>query len=152
MSAVPLDTVADPTDPLSVSSDQVAALFDPTALDIAPETFGTLDTDLGLTSSPALGDGGKPLLAENDPSNIFTGGPFESAAILDDNFVNNIQFGENDPSEFNIITPTDLGGCVDSVSFVRLCSSSSASLGYSMLYFQLAIHGDTRNRIKQKLT
>lgn len=104
---VPLDTVTNPAIPPEDPFDNLQDVMDP-----------SLTADLGFLSASNQGldkslvnEQGLP--AEEDLTDVFTGAPFESAHILNDDFINNLDFDDSDPSEFQ---DAGIGGCRNSVS------------------------------------
>lgn len=100
-------------------SDPFSDLGDATDLAFAvPETLGALSAILGDVSilGPGLEDKGllsDPEELEEDLTDIFTGAPYKSATILDENFIDDLNFDNRDPSEFG---EGQTSGCRDSVS------------------------------------
>ena len=54
---------------------------------------------------------------DEDSTDMFTGAPFTSATILNDDFYNNLNLNPADPSDFQEAgQEAGIGGCYDSVS------------------------------------
>jgi hypothetical protein len=120
----PLEEVStlQPHSSVPLIQDQPVAINSVGDVAIAPGgDFGILNVDLGDFSSPGLAEGkglfSDPGIADEDLIDIFTGEPFQSATILDQNYYDDLQFNDATPTEFQ---DKDVSRCVDSVSYVCL--------------------------------
>lgn len=101
------------SDPFSNLGDASDLLF------ASSENSDTFRATLGDVSFLGSGPENKGLLSdpevpEEDLTDIFTdGAPFKSATVLEENFINDLDFGNVEPSEFGEIKTS---GCRNSVS------------------------------------
>lgn len=123
----PLDTGTNPAIPPKDPFDDLQDIGDPSlTADLGFLTASNQGLDKSLVNDPRL--------PEEDLTDIFTGAPFTSATILNDNFINNIDLDPSEPSEFRY---EGIGGCLDEVSSFYLLALLPAQP--SAPYFALTI-------------
>lgn len=105
----PLDTMTNPALPPEAPFNNLQDVLDPSltaGADLGFLSASSETLDKSLDSDQEVPD--------EESTDMFTGAPFSSATLLNDDFYNNLDLNPADPSEFT--KAAGIGGCYDSVS------------------------------------